>query len=145
MKWLVACSAPSAFTWINVDSLSIAPLGTKFSEMWTTIIKLTLMEIISSGKCASFYSGFHLLKKLISIRLAMYAENRSLVRVKTFRVTTLMPRKNAFHLADDIFKCIFLNGNFRLYIPLRFVPKHSKGQLINMTALINRCVNSISR
>ena len=38
---------------------------------------------------------------------------------------TLGPRRNRRHLADDIFKCIFLNGNVWILIKnsLKFVPK----------------------
>ena len=38
---------------------------------------------------------------------------------------TLRPRQNGRHFADDIFKCIFLNGNVRISIKfsLKFVPK----------------------
>ena len=41
------------------------------------------------------------------------------------RFNTLGPRQNGHHFADDIFKCIFLNGN--VWIPIKisykFVPK----------------------
>ena len=40
---------------------------------------------------------------------------------------TLMPRKNARHFADDIFKCIFLNKKVWIFvtISLKFIPKSS--------------------
>ena len=40
-------------------------------------------------------------------------------------VSTLRPRQNGRHFADDIFKCIFLNENawISLKISLKFVPK----------------------
>ena len=40
-------------------------------------------------------------------------------------INTLRPRQNGRHFADDIFKCIFLNGNVRISIKcsLKFVPK----------------------
>ena len=39
-------------------------------------------------------------------------------------VKTLGPRPNGRHFADDIFKCILLNGNawFSIKISLRYVP-----------------------
>ena len=50
-------------------------------------------------------------------------------------VNTFRPRQNGRHLADDIFKCIFLNEN--VWIPeknsLRFVPK---GRINNIPALV---------
>ena len=40
-------------------------------------------------------------------------------------VNTLRPRQNGRHFADDVFKCIFLNGNLWILIKisLKFVPK----------------------
>ena len=40
-------------------------------------------------------------------------------------VNTLRPRQNGRHIADDIFKCIFVNENewISLKISLKFVPK----------------------
>ena len=40
-------------------------------------------------------------------------------------LNTLRPRRNERHLADDIFKCIFLNENvwIAIEISLKFVPK----------------------
>ena len=40
-------------------------------------------------------------------------------------LNTLRPRQNGRHLADDIFKCFFLNENvwFPIKISLKFVPK----------------------
>ena len=40
-------------------------------------------------------------------------------------VKSLRPRQNCRHFTDDIFKCIFLNGNawFSLSISLKFVPR----------------------
>ena len=50
-------------------------------------------------------------------------------------VNTLTPRQNGCHLADDIFKCIFLNENawISLKISLKFVPKV---QINNIPALV---------
>ena len=50
-------------------------------------------------------------------------------------VNTLRPRQNGRHLADDIFKCIFLNENawISLKISLKFVPKV---QINNIPALV---------
>ena len=40
------------------------------------------------------------------------------------RVNTLRPRQNGRHFTDDIFKCMFLNENFRILneISLKYVP-----------------------
>ena len=48
---------------------------------------------------------------------------------------TLGSRRNRRHLADDIFKCIFLNGNVWILIKnsLKFVPK---GPINNIPALV---------
>ena len=50
-------------------------------------------------------------------------------------VNTLGPRQNGRHLADDIFKCIFLNGNvwISIKISLKFVPK---GPINNIPSLV---------
>ena len=47
----------------------------------------------------------------------------------------LRPRQNGRHFADDIFKCIFLNGSgsIAIKILLKFVPK---GQINNIPALV---------
>ena len=46
-------------------------------------------------------------------------------RSREERVNTLRPIQNGRHFPDDIFKCIFLNGNvwISLIISLNFVPK----------------------
>ena len=48
---------------------------------------------------------------------------------------TLRPRQNGRHFPDDIFNCIFLNGNvwISLKIPLKLVPK---GPINNIPALV---------
>ena len=45
------------------------------------------------------------------------------------------PSQNGRHFADDIFKCIFMNGKFCFSIPisLKFVPK---GSIDNKSALV---------
>ena len=50
-------------------------------------------------------------------------------------LTTLRPRQNGRHFADDIFKCIFLNENdwSPVKILLKFVPK---GPINNIPALV---------
>ena len=47
----------------------------------------------------------------------------------------MRPRQNGRHLADDIFKCIFLNENIWIHIniSLKFVPK---SRIINIPALV---------
>ena len=50
-------------------------------------------------------------------------------------VNSLRPRRNRRHLADDIFKCIFLNENvwISITVSLKFVPK---GPINNIPALV---------
>ena len=50
-------------------------------------------------------------------------------------LNTLRPRQNGRHFADDTFKCIFLNGNVWIPIPiwLGFVPK---GPINNIPTLV---------
>ena len=51
------------------------------------------------------------------------------------RIITLRPRQNGRHFADDVFKCIFLNGNLwiSIKISLKFVPDC---QINNIPALV---------
>ena len=51
-------------------------------------------------------------------------------------INTLRPRQNGSHFADDIFKCIFLNGNVWIStdISLKFVPR---GPIDNIPALVH--------
>ena len=53
----------------------------------------------------------------------------------TTRFNTLRPRQNDRHFADDSFKCIFLEENFRIVIKnsLKYVPL---GLIENKTALV---------
>ena len=50
-------------------------------------------------------------------------------------INTLRPRRNGWHFAEDIFKCIFLNENTSILIDisLKFVPE---GRINNMLALV---------
>ena len=50
-------------------------------------------------------------------------------------LSTLRPRQNGRHIADDIFKCIFVNENvcIPIKISLKFVPK---GPINNIPALV---------
>ena len=51
------------------------------------------------------------------------------------RFNTLRPRQNYRHFADDIIKCIFLNGN--VWISLKISPKFvPKVRVINIPALV---------
>ena len=51
-------------------------------------------------------------------------------------VKSLRPKQNCHHFADDILKCIFLNGNawMSLNISLKFVPKF---QINNIPAMVH--------
>ena len=50
-------------------------------------------------------------------------------------VNTLRPRSNGYHFTEDIFKCIFMNGNvwIPIKISLKFVPN---GPINNIPALV---------
>ena len=50
-------------------------------------------------------------------------------------LNTLRPRQNGRHTPDDVFRCIFLNGNLWIWIkiPLKFVPE---GPINNIAALV---------
>ena len=54
---------------------------------------------------------------------------------RSYWVNTLRPRQNGRRLADDTFKCIFLNENVRISIKIspKFVPK---GPINNIPALV---------
>ena len=99
-------------TWTNADILSIGSLVTNFSETWIKIRNFSFMKMhlkMSSAKCQSFVQGAW--------------------------VDSLRPRQNGRHIADDIFKCIFLNENvwILIKISLKFVPK---GPINNIPALV---------
>ena len=55
----------------------------------------------------------------------MYDDTGTCKFTYLFNLNTLRPRQNDRHFADSIFKCIFLNENFRISnkISLKFVPK----------------------
>ena len=61
----------------------------------------------------------------------VFTSNR-LVRMGQSPVTTLRPKQNGRHFADDILKCIFLNENVWI-LSLKFVPK---GLINNNPALV---------
>ena len=63
----------------------------------------------------------------------MYGMQFSIHAVWCFN--TLRPKQNGRHFADDIFKCIFLNGNvwIQIKISMKFVPK---GPINNIPALV---------
>ena len=55
--------------------------------------------------------------------------------IKSHLVNTLRLRQNGWHFVDDIFKCIFMNGNIwiSINISLKFVPM---GQIEKIPALV---------
>ena len=71
---------------------------------------------------------------LLLVILALM-ESREGISPQQITLITLRPRQNGRHLPDDIFKCIFLNGNLRFFIKisLKFVPK---GPINNIPALV---------
>ena len=54
------------------------------------------------------------------------------------RFNTLRPRPNERHLADDIFKCIFLNENvcIPIQISLKFVPKSPNNNIQTLVQIM---------
>ena len=54
------------------------------------------------------------------------------------RLNTLRPRQNGRHFPDDIFKCIFFNGNvwFPIKISLNFVPKGLINNIISLVPIM---------
>ena len=75
----------------------------------------------------------------ISIKIHLFAFNELVLKlVSNWRLlihNTLRPRQNGRHFADDVFKCIFWNGNLwiSIKISLKFVPK---GPINNIPALV---------
>ena len=65
---------------------------------------------------AGHQAGDKPLSKLVDTQFLIYT---------TLDINTLRLRQNGHHVSDDIFKCIFLNGNvwISLKIWLKFVPK----------------------
>ena len=59
------------------------------------------------------------------------SNNAELLLLLTWPVNSLRPRQNGRHFADDIFKRIFFNENFRIpiKISLKFVPKGSNSSI----------------
>ena len=50
-------------------------------------------------------------------------------------LNTLRPRQNGYHVADDIFKCIFLNEN--IWIPTKISLNYVRyGLIVNIAALV---------
>ena len=58
----------------------------------------------------------------------------------SFRLNALRPRQNDRHFPDDIFRCIFLNGNIwiSLNISLKFVPKDPINNIPVMVLIMAR-------
>ena len=72
---------------------------------------------------------------LRSMSLYMASRGHDELRYSGTPVNTLRPRQSERHLADDIFKCIFVNENvwIPIKISLKFVPK---GPINNIPALV---------
>ena len=95
---------------------------------------------IGSGRLAINYYWF---RKWIGAKQATnhylnqwWSRLRTHVCITRLRwLNTLRPRQNGRHFADDILKCIFLNGNvwIPIEISLKFVPK---GPIDNIPALV---------
>ena len=67
-------------------------------------------------------------KQARSLGIGSYGSDKVLLEYSCFsirRVNTLRPRQNSRHFADNVFKCIFLNGNLwiSIKISLKFVPE----------------------
>ena len=106
-----------AIIWTNAGILLIGPLGTNLSET-PRFIHASTYDILSRPQCVKYCyvlfrssSGYlcHSVYQ-ISVCLSGY--------VPTLRLNPLRPRPNRRHLADDIFKCIFLNENVWISIKI---------------------------
>ena len=67
----------------------------------------------------------HLVKQTGAFLISFIIKRVHMQSQGLFRFNTLRPRQNGRHFADDIFNCIFLNGNVRISIKfsLKFVLK----------------------
>ena len=70
-------------------------------------------------------------------QMTLLAHNDDTASKQRLHVNTLRPRQSECHLADDIFKCIFLSENvwIPIKISLKYVPK---GPTNNIPALVQR-------
>ena len=103
-------------------------------------------HVITSGTLRYFHC--HIIYKKRSLPSDIYDKIRCgsnvystaflycfMVFIHSLGVNTLKPRQNGRHFPDDIFKCIFLNGNewISFKISLKFVPM---GPFNNILALV---------
>ena len=99
-----------------------------FSLWWCDMsvkVFFTSQPAVCSKDCQGNQQSIH--QSSVLLLLTNYARNPM--------VNSLRPRQNGRHFADNIFKCIFLNVNFRVSnkISLKYVPW---GLINNMTALV---------
>ena len=114
-----------AIIWINARILLIVPLGTNFSEIVFEIYTFSFKEMhlnVSSGKWRPSCLCINVLKKPLHLielstkcvlNISQYCAIRCLVNKSTLvGLTHLSLDKMAIILAEDIFKCIFVNKNY---------------------------------
>ena len=111
--------------WTDARILLMQTLGTKFSEILIKIHTFSFKKIylkMSSGKWWPYCLSLNVLKTYSVCSCSIL-------------LNTLRPRQNGHHFADDVFKCIFLNGNLWILIKisLKFAPK---GSINNIPALV---------
>ena len=131
-----------AITWINIDLLLIEPRVTILSEIlikkafshkeniFQNVCKLSAIFIQAWLHC----NGCSVLDQWVRdviLGAFLYGWIPALVSVKSL----ISPGQNGRHVADDIFKCIFMNEKFWIWIWffLKFVPK---GPIENKWALV---------
>ena len=71
----------------------------------------------------------------LKYEMLMRRSGNKLTVILEIEANTLRPRQNGRHFADDVFKCILLNGNvwIPIKISLKFVPK---GPINNIPSLV---------
>ena len=123
-----------------------AILQTKISNEipWIFLFSISKKNVIYtySKRSGRLTINYHWFRKWIGAKQATnhylnqwWSRLRTHVCITRLRwLNTLRPRQNGRHFADDILKCIFLNGNvwIPIEISLKFVPK---GPIDNIPAL----------
>ena len=134
---LVTYSEPSHYLnqyWVIISWTLSNKLQWNFSQNSNVSIQENAFENVSA-KWRPFRPEEDELKMNVSMYLLdQCAGNRTRGYAHDL-FSTLRPRQNGHHFADDIFKCISLNENFWILnkIPLKYVPY---GLIDNMAALV---------
>ena len=116
----------------------IETTNSKSNEIVATIFIIHLTGDLLSVYCVRFAENLSYVTVWLLLHLTFVLLDRiQTLKIKGFKqeVNSLRPRQNGHHFADDIFKCIFINGNvwFPIKISLKFVPW---GLMNNIQALV---------